>query len=104
MPSMTMNDSSMPETIAGMISGNVTVNNVVNALAPEISAASSRLGSMLRSAGRREHVDVRRIVDAEHEHQAPHRIEIDAPVQPYPFEQGVDQAGLWRSQNGPCDA
>ena len=50
MPSMTMNDSSMPETIAGMISGNVTENNVANALAPEISAASSRLGSMLRSA------------------------------------------------------
>ena len=50
MPSITMNDSSMPETIAGMISGNVTVNNVEKALAPEISAASSRLGSMLRSA------------------------------------------------------
>ena len=50
MPSITMNDSSMPDTIAGMISGNVTVNSVENALAPEISAASSRLGSMLRSA------------------------------------------------------
>jgi hypothetical protein len=33
-----------PETIAGMISGNVTENNVANALAPDISAASSRLG------------------------------------------------------------
>ena len=50
MPSITMKDSSMPERIAGMISGKVTVNNVANALAPEISAASSRLGSMLRSA------------------------------------------------------
>ena len=50
MPSITMNDSSMPDTIAGMISGNVTENNVAKALAPEISAASSRLGSMLRSA------------------------------------------------------
>ena len=71
MPSITMNDSSMPDTIAGMISGNVTENNVANALAPEISAASSRLGSMLRSAERGEHVDIRRVVDAEHEHQ-PH--------------------------------
>ena len=50
MPSITMNDSSMPETIAGMINGKVTENSVENALAPEISAASSRLGSMLRSA------------------------------------------------------
>ena len=40
----------MPETIAGMIRGNVTENSVENALAPEISAASSRLGSMLRKA------------------------------------------------------
>ena len=30
--------------------GALGVNNVANALAPEISAASSRLGSMLRSA------------------------------------------------------
>ena len=50
MPSMTMNDSSMPEMIAGAISGNVTVNSVLNALAPEISAASSSAGSMFRSA------------------------------------------------------
>ena len=50
MPSITTNDSSMPEMIAGMISGNVTENRVANALAPEISAASSRLGSMLRNA------------------------------------------------------
>ena len=40
----------MPEMIAGAISGNVTVNSVVKAQAPETSAASSRLGSMLRSA------------------------------------------------------
>ena len=50
MPSITIKDSSMPEMIAGMISGNVTENSVANALAPEISAASSRLGSMFRSA------------------------------------------------------
>ena len=50
MPSITMNESSMPETIAGMISGKVTENSVEKALAPEISAASSRLGSILRSA------------------------------------------------------
>ena len=40
----------MPEMIAGAISGNVTVNRVPTALAPEISAASSSAGSMLRSA------------------------------------------------------
>ncbi len=40
----------MPETIAGAISGKVTVKSVRTALAPEISAASSRDGSMLRSA------------------------------------------------------
>ena len=50
MPSMTMKESSMPETIAGMISGKVTVNMVRSAEAPEISAASSSEGSMLRSA------------------------------------------------------
>ncbi len=50
MPSMTMNDSSMPEMIAGAISGNVTVSSVDSAVAPEISAASSSAGSMLRSA------------------------------------------------------
>lgn len=40
----------MPETIAGLIRGKVTENSVASALAPEISAASSRLGSMLRKA------------------------------------------------------
>jgi len=45
-----MKDKSIPETIAGMIKGKVTENSVEKALAPEISAASSRLGSMLRSA------------------------------------------------------
>ena len=40
----------MPETIAGAINGNVTVNMVRTALAPEISAASSSEGSMLRNA------------------------------------------------------
>ena len=50
MPSITTKDSSMPDRIAGTISGKVTVNRVANALAPEISAASSRLGSMFRSA------------------------------------------------------
>ena len=50
MPSITMNDSSMPDRIAGMISGNVTVAMVRVALAPEISAASSSAGSMLRNA------------------------------------------------------
>jgi DNA-binding transcriptional regulator YdaS (Cro superfamily) len=50
MPSMTMKDSSRPDTIAGAISGKVTVNSVRNGLTPAISAASSRLGSMFRSA------------------------------------------------------
>ncbi len=50
MPSITTNDSSMPEMIAGRISGKVTVNSVAIGLAPATSAASSRLGSMLRSA------------------------------------------------------
>ena len=50
MPSMTTNDRSVPARIAGAISGNVTVNRVVKAEAPETSDASSRLGSMLRSA------------------------------------------------------
>ena len=50
MPSITMNDSSMPEMIAGAISGNVTVNRMRTALAPDTSAASSSAGSMLRSA------------------------------------------------------
>jgi DNA-binding transcriptional regulator YdaS (Cro superfamily) len=40
----------MPETIAGAISGNVTVNMVRSALAPETSAASSSEGSIFRSA------------------------------------------------------
>ena len=50
MPSMTMNDSSMPEMMAGAISGKVTVNMVRSAVAPLTSAASSSDGSMLRSA------------------------------------------------------
>ncbi len=50
MPSITMKDSSMLEMIAGAISGKVTVNSVRIGPAPVISAASSRLGSMLRSA------------------------------------------------------
>ncbi len=50
MPSITMNESSMPERIAGAISGNVMVNRMRTALAPETSAASSSAGSMLRSA------------------------------------------------------
>ena len=50
MPSMTMNDSSMPEMMAGAISGKVTVNMVRSAVAPVTSAASSSDGSMLRSA------------------------------------------------------
>jgi len=50
MPSMMMKDSSIPEMIAGAISGKVTVSRVRSALAPAISAASSSAGSMLRSA------------------------------------------------------
>ena len=50
MPSMTMKDSSMAAMMAGAISGNVMVRSVPSALAPEISAASSSEGSMLRSA------------------------------------------------------
>lgn len=50
MPSMTMNDSSMPDMMAGAISGNVMVSMVRNAQAPLTSAASSSDGSMLRSA------------------------------------------------------
>jgi len=51
-----------------------------------------------------EHVDVGRVIDAEHEHQAPHRIEIDPPVRPHPFEHGVDQAGFGRAEDGPGHA
>jgi hypothetical protein len=50
MPSLTMKQSSVPDTIAGMIKGNITVNSDENALAPELSAACSRLGSMLHNA------------------------------------------------------
>ena len=50
MPSMTTNDSSIPEMIAGRISGKVTVAMVRAALAPAISAASSSDGSMFFSA------------------------------------------------------
>ena len=50
MPSMTTKDSSMPDTMAGMISGNVTVRMVRKLLAPDISAASSSDGSMFFSA------------------------------------------------------
>ena len=50
MPSITTKDSSEPARIAGAISGKVTVKRVVKAEAPETSDASSRLGSMLRSA------------------------------------------------------
>ena len=50
MPSMTMNDSSMPEMMAGAISGKVTVNMVRSGVEPLTSAASSSAGSMLRSA------------------------------------------------------
>jgi hypothetical protein len=50
MPSITMKDSSMPEMIAGAIKGKVMVNSVRTGPTPEISAASSRLGSMLRNA------------------------------------------------------
>ncbi len=51
-----------------------------------------------------EHVDIRRVVDAEHEHQSPQRIEIDVPVEMRPFEHGVDQAGLRRAQDAPGHA
>ena len=50
MPSITINDSSMPDTMAGAISGKVMVRSVRSAVAPVTSAASSREGSMLRSA------------------------------------------------------
>ncbi len=50
MPSITMNDNSIPEMIAGAISGNVMVKSVRTGPTPAISAASSRLGSMLRNA------------------------------------------------------
>ena len=50
MPSMTMNDSSMPDTMAGAISGKVMVSSVRSGVAPVTSAASSSAGSMLRSA------------------------------------------------------
>ena len=40
----------MPEMMAGAISGKVMVKMVRNGVAPEISAASSSDGSMLRSA------------------------------------------------------
>ena len=69
MPSMTMNDSSMPEMIAGTISGNVTVNSVRNALAPETSAASSSARVHVAQRRGREHVDVGRVIDAEDEDQ-----------------------------------
>ena len=51
-----------------------------------------------------EHVDVGRVIDAEHEHQSPQRIKIHAPVETNPFEQGVDQARFWRTEDGPCHA
>ncbi len=51
-----------------------------------------------------EHVDVGRVIDAEHEHQSPQRIEIHAPVETGPFEHGVDQARFWRTEDGPCHA
>ena len=50
MPSITMKLSSMPDTMAGRISGKVTVNSVRTGPAPDISAASSSEGSMLRRA------------------------------------------------------
>ena len=50
MPSITMKDSSMLEMMAGAISGKVMVNSVRTGPMPAISAASSRLGSMLRNA------------------------------------------------------
>jgi hypothetical protein len=40
----------LPDTIAGMVKGNISVNSDENALAPELSAACSRLGSMLHNA------------------------------------------------------
>ena len=50
MPSITTKESSVPDRIAGRISGNVTVHSVRTGCAPEISEASSSAGSMLRSA------------------------------------------------------
>ena len=50
MPSMTMKLSSPPDTMAGRISGKVTVSMVRSDDAPDISAASSRLGSMFFKA------------------------------------------------------
>ena len=73
-------------------------------------AGAGDLGGLLQArvhvAQRRggEHVDIGRVIDAEHEHQAPQRIEIDAPVEPDPFEHGVDQAGLGRAEDRPRHA
>jgi hypothetical protein len=50
MPSITTKESREPARMAGAISGKVTVKSVVKAEAPDTSEASSRLGSMLRSA------------------------------------------------------
>ena len=50
MPSMTMNDSSMPEMMAGAISGKVTVNMVRSARGARDLGRLLQRGSMLRSA------------------------------------------------------
>ena len=62
------------------------------------------LGVHVPQRGRGEHVDIGRIIDAEHEDEAPQRIKIDMPVEPCPFEGGVDQVRIWRAQDRPGDA
>src|ERR1700750_1814141 len=100
MPSITTNESSMPERIAGAISGNVMVNRMRTALAPETSAASSSAGSMLQRR-RGEHVDVGRIVDAEDRDHPFHRVGIETEVGAGPFDDRVDEAGLRRREDRP---
>jgi hypothetical protein len=51
-----------------------------------------------------EHVDVGRVIDAEHEHQSPQRIEIHVPVEAHRFEKRIDEAGFGRAEDGPCHA
>ncbi len=75
----------MPEMIAGAISGKVTVNSARS------GADTGNLRRLLQArvhvAQRRggEHVDVGRIVHAEHHDKPGHRVEIDAPVEAGPL-------------------
>ena len=98
-----MKDSSMPDTIAGAISGNVTVNSVRD------GARAGDFGGFLERrvhvAQRRrgEHVDVGRIVDAEDDDQPGHRVDVEAPVDAQRWQRRVEQAGLGRGEDRPRD-